>query len=64
MAKVARCAFRVSVLRSALVAVQSESGTGLPKLAPDSPVTTIAIECDGLPNQDTDYVRKQRPRVG
>jgi len=36
--------------------------TGLPKSAPDSPVTTIAIECDGEPVQDTDYVRKNRPR--
>jgi alpha-L-fucosidase len=36
--------------------------TGLPKTAPDSPVTTIAIECDGEPVQDTDYVRKNRVR--
>jgi len=38
--------------------------TGLPEKAPDSPVTTIAIECDGVPHQDTDFVRKERPRVG
>jgi alpha-L-fucosidase len=36
--------------------------TGLPEIAPDDPVTTIAIECDGEPKQDTDYVRKERPR--
>jgi alpha-L-fucosidase len=38
--------------------------TGLPEKAPDDPVTTIAIECDGEPNQDTDMVRKERPRLG
>jgi alpha-L-fucosidase len=37
--------------------------TGLPEKAPDEPVTTIAIECDGVPNQDTDGVRKGRPRL-
>jgi len=36
--------------------------TGLPERAPDDPVTTLAIECDGEPRQDTDYVRKERPR--
>jgi len=36
--------------------------TGLPEKSPDDPVTTLAIECDGVPNQDTDYVRKERPR--
>ncbi len=36
--------------------------TGLPEKAPDEPVTTIAIECDGEPHQDTDYIRKERPR--
>jgi alpha-L-fucosidase len=35
---------------------------GLPSAAPDTPVTTIAIECAGEPNQDLDYVRIQRPR--
>jgi len=30
--------------------------------APDTPVTTIVIECDGEPRQDTDFVRKQKPR--
>lgn len=40
--------------------------TGLPVDAPDTPVTTIAIECDGEPHQDTDMVRKERvrPSVG
>jgi alpha-L-fucosidase len=36
--------------------------TGLPEKAPDDPVTTLAIECDGEPQQDTMYVRKERPR--
>ena len=36
--------------------------TGLPEKAPDNPVTTIAIEWDGEPHQDTDFVRKERPR--
>ena len=35
---------------------------GLPEKAPDEPVTTIAIECDGEPRQDMDYVRNERPR--
>ena len=38
--------------------------TGLPEKAPDEPVTTIAIECDGTPNQDTLKVREDRPRLG
>jgi len=38
--------------------------TGLPSKAPDEPVTTLAIECDGEPRQDTDHVRKDRPRMG
>jgi alpha-L-fucosidase len=36
---------------------------GLPTSAPDEPVTTIAIECDGEPRQDMDFVRKERPRL-
>lgn len=36
---------------------------GLPKTAPDSPVTTIVAECDGEPKQDTDNVRKTRERA-
>ncbi|HEY1877648.1 MAG TPA: alpha-L-fucosidase, partial [Rhizomicrobium sp.] len=38
--------------------------TGLPATAPDSPVTTIVLECDGAPVQDTDYVRINKPRAG
>ena len=37
--------------------------TGLPEKAPDDPVTTIAIECDGEPRQDNIFVRKERPRL-
>ena len=38
--------------------------TGLPVEAPDYPVTTIAIECESEPRQDTDFVRKNKPRMG
>jgi alpha-L-fucosidase len=38
--------------------------TGLPATAPDAPVTTIVLECDGAPAQDTDYVRINKPRAG
>jgi alpha-L-fucosidase len=38
--------------------------TGLPAEAPDHPVTTIAIECESEPTQDTDFVRRERPRNG
>jgi alpha-L-fucosidase len=38
--------------------------TGLPATAPDSPVTTLVLECDGVPVQDTDYVRINKPRAG
>ena len=36
----------------------------LPMKAPDFPVTTIALECESEPTQDTDYVRKNKPRMG
>jgi alpha-L-fucosidase len=36
--------------------------TGLSEKAPDDPVTTIAIECEGEPKQDNIYVRKERKR--
>lgn len=36
---------------------------GLPQKATDSPVTTIAIECESEPVQDTDYVRINKPRA-
>ncbi len=36
----------------------------LPKDAPDTPVTTIAIDCDAEPSQDTNFVRLKKPRDG
>jgi len=36
---------------------------GLAAGAPDSPVTTIAIECESEPLQDTDSVRREKPRL-
>ena len=36
--------------------------TGLPETAPDDPVSVIAIECDGVPHQDTRMIRTDRPR--
>jgi alpha-L-fucosidase len=38
--------------------------TDLPAEAPDYPITTIAIECESEPKQDTDFVRKGKPRMG
>jgi len=38
--------------------------TGLPLVAPDSPVTTLAIECDAEPAIDGSDVRKFRKREG
>jgi alpha-L-fucosidase len=38
--------------------------TGLPMEAPDHPLTTIAIECESEPHQDTNYVRVNKPRMG
>jgi alpha-L-fucosidase len=38
--------------------------SGLPEKAPDSPVTTLVLECDDVPVQDTDYVRINKPRAG
>jgi alpha-L-fucosidase len=35
----------------------------LPANAPDDPVTTIAIECEGEPTQDNEFVRRERPRL-
>jgi alpha-L-fucosidase len=35
---------------------------GLGEKALDDPITTIAVECDGEPRQDTDFVRRDRPR--
>ncbi len=36
--------------------------TGLPATPPDDPVTVLAVECESEPVQDTDFVRKERPR--
>jgi alpha-L-fucosidase len=38
--------------------------TGLPTTPPDHPITTIAIECESVPTQDSIYVRKEKPRDG
>ena len=38
--------------------------TDLPAKAPDYPVTTIELECESEPTQDTDFVRKNKPRMG
>ena len=37
--------------------------TGLPESAPDTPVTTLAIECESEPIQNMERVRKQRQRL-
>jgi alpha-L-fucosidase len=36
---------------------------GLPANPPDDPITTIPIECDGEPKQDTDFVRREHIRL-
>jgi alpha-L-fucosidase len=38
--------------------------TGLPLDAPDFPVTTLIIECESEPTQDTMAVRREMPREG
>ena len=38
--------------------------TDLPVEAPDYPITTIAVECESEPKQDTDFVRINKPRMG
>ncbi len=38
--------------------------TGLPTQSPDHPVTTIAMECESEPTQDSIFVRKEKPREG
>jgi alpha-L-fucosidase len=38
--------------------------TGLPIEAPDYPLTTVALECESEPTQNTDFVRKNRTRMG
>jgi alpha-L-fucosidase len=57
------------ILKTGQSATVSQDGfrthiTGLPATAPDSLVTTIVLECDGAPVQDTDYVRINKPRAG
>ena len=37
---------------------------GLPQTAPEDPVTVLAVECESEPVQDTDFVRKEKPREG
>ncbi len=37
--------------------------TGMPAEPPDSPVTVFALECDGVPEQDTIWVRTEKPRT-
>jgi alpha-L-fucosidase len=37
---------------------------GLRAAAPDHPVTTLEIECDGVPKQSTRLIREERPRRG
>jgi alpha-L-fucosidase len=36
--------------------------TGLTSAAPDHPITTIAIECESEPKQDSIFVRNEKPR--
>ena len=38
--------------------------TGLPTTPPDHPLTTIAIECESEPTQDSIFVRREKPRDG
>src|SRR5262249_8630264 len=37
---------------------------GLPAEAPDHPLTTIALECESEPTQDSIFVRNEKPREG
>ncbi len=37
---------------------------GLPEKAPDNLATVIEVECEGEPVQDTQWVRRERPRRG
>jgi alpha-L-fucosidase len=38
--------------------------TGLPAEPPDHPITTIAMDCEAEPTQDSIFVRKEKPRDG
>ncbi|HSS15285.1 MAG TPA: alpha-L-fucosidase [Rhizomicrobium sp.] len=58
-----------SVLKTGQRLTVSQDGfrtllTGLPEKAPDSPVTTLVLECDDVPVQDVIYVRTDKPRAG
>jgi alpha-L-fucosidase len=57
------------VLKTGQAATVTQDGfrthiTGLPEAAPDAPVTTIALECDAVPEQDVIKVRTNKPRLG
>ncbi len=57
------------ILKTGQVATVTQDGfrthiTGLPEAAPDAPVTTIALECDAVPEQDVIKVRTNKPRAG
>jgi alpha-L-fucosidase len=38
--------------------------TGLPEKAPEEPITSLAVECEGEPVQDIEWVFKELPRRG
>jgi alpha-L-fucosidase len=38
--------------------------SGLPEKAPEVPITSIAVECEGEPVQDIEWIFKERPRRG
>ena len=38
--------------------------TGLPEKAPEEPADIIEVQCGREPAQDTEWVRKERPRRG
>jgi alpha-L-fucosidase len=57
------------ILKTGAVVMVSQDGfrthlTGMPEHSPDGAVTTIVLECDKVPTQDTDYVRINKPRAG
>ena len=48
---------------SAFAQRPSDPALMLPQQAPDSPITTLAIECDAEPTQDNIFVRREKPRA-
>jgi alpha-L-fucosidase len=36
--------------------------TGLPEAEPNKLATVIEVECEGEPVQDTEWIRRERPR--